>query len=422
MKGLRSMNNEYYPNITLKKIFGIIWKRFLDILLVLIVVTFAGFLVAKITLKTTYNSTLSISSTKSIGPSLQQTVSDVAKSGDMALKTYEAVIEKGVSKDSVSAEEIQKGISTSYSQASYVIKITYSSSNKETCDLILNTLGEITVDYCAGPSSKYNDLKNSLFIMDAASAPTKAADKTFLYTMIGAFIGLVGSTVFFIAFDLLRDRFLTVDDGSTLGAPALLIKNYKTKFLWYKKDNSVLEECSKIVCNSIDVLSDKNGVSTLGLFTNKDLSVCVNTAKELSQFYSKNNKKVLCIDLNMHEQSSFENEQSEVVLDKKGKLFKESELVNYLYFDKQEFPEPAEFKKIFKSILKEYSSKYDYVLFIFPPVQKYPDILMVGKELNGCFGCFKMDVDRRDFAFESIIILKDKGISPSGIILSDTIK
>ena len=416
------MNNEYNSNITIKKILLIIWKRFIYIFGVFLFAASSSLLIAKVSLHDSFSSSAAISSKKSIGPSLQQTICDVAKSGEIALKTYEKIEEEGVVGFTLNPAIIQNGVSTSFSQASYVIKINFSCSKESLCQIVLDTLVDITVDYCSGNNTPYNDLMNSLFVSDRASYPTKSTDKTFLYVVIGGVAGLTLSIAFFVSFDLIRDRFLTIDDVASLGVTTLVLKNYKNMFLFKKKNDGVFIDSKRVLCNSIDVLRDNNNNTTIGFFSIDNPVICKDTVLDIASFYSKNNRKTLCVDLNIHEDSLFFDGTAVSIFEGNGYYRKENDFLSFMYFKKQDYVNIANFKSLFSKIVKECSNQFDFLLLVFPPVQLYPDILAVGKELSGCFGCFKNDVDKRIVSFETIRMLDNNGISVRGCILIDKIK
>lgn len=302
------MNGTYSKTLTIKGIFF----SFLRHIALIVASSFACFVVAfsyaKIGIKANYVSSGSLSTTIIVGPTLQQTITDTAKSGTVSLMSSEALNKasiKHASGDSITSTEIQSGTNASYLTTSLIITVTFSSSDQTICVDTLNAIMNSTVEYC---SNNYEDLFGKINVSGKAGPAIKVNDKTFAYSSLGIAIGFAIGLVISLVIDSRKDIAYFINDVDGFGSPLYKIVDRKYSIsrspaVFEESKISALSELTedktkyiKILAEGMDANSSAQENKKIGVVSLNDPNVQMSVVKMLIDYYTKNAQKVLLVD------------------------------------------------------------------------------------------------------------------------------
>lgn len=271
--------------ITLKNLFSIFY--FLIVGLVL------GIIYVSTMMTPEYTASGTVSMRTSANATVLNTITEIAKSTNVAEMALLSLEEDGATLDNgeaITIDYIRSGISATYLSTSLNVTINFVSNEQDSSIKIVNSVLDATVSYA---NTNYTVIGNNLILGEYASSVVYSGQsKTLIITVAVLLGGILGLGIGLIS-DLLSGKFLFASDVYSLGLPSF---HFLTK-----KSEDEKTRISNIIRlqNSIESKFIDKTLKTIG-FVSLDLKSNVDgLIKNIGIQYASSNLRTLIIDLDM---------------------------------------------------------------------------------------------------------------------------
>ena len=400
---------ENIPVFSIKRIFLSIVRYFYFIFIAGVISTVIGGTLITLNSSSEYQSTGYIAIRSNVNATVFATISEVVKSDAVAnasalhlrsLNIYHS------DKTEISPIEIKNGISTTSSNSSLRIKLTYRSYDEVIVKPVLDAIIEYSVSI---GNDTYAAFGKNLIVSDLGTEAKRIVTNDLQNMIVCAFVGISIGIVMALIKEYYQDKIYSVNELIDLGLSPFEVKVSKTNSLIKKavtkldmNDNLFIKSLVDLQNNSV-LFSNKGFSQIVAITTSKgDFRLVSDFATIYSTTYSNNNEKTLLIDFNFHNPTL---SAKFSVISKKITTNEIDEFENFVTEINDNLYIIACDKflyqyKIFKndklfSFLNEAKSNFDHIVIIVPPVLDNPDILFLKDIVDDVLLLSKKDFSRR---------------------------